>query len=160
MSDAWQDVALFCAFITDLFQLTITEDLSWADTSAVVGKAHQHFYCLSRLRRATIVLANFYRCTKECFLTNCMAAWYSSCTKAHKKNLSIVCISTGHCWNRAAITERFYIIHCMLRAEYIIKDITYPGHHLFKLLPSGRCFRLIHTWTDIKQLLFKNCGTI
>lgn len=69
--------------------VTITEDLTWGDnTAGIVGKAQQHLYFLRRLRRANLsqkLLVNFYRSTIESILTNCMRAWYSSCTKAAKK---------------------------------------------------------------------------
>lgn len=71
--------------------VTIREDLSWGDkTSVVVSKAQQRLYFLRRLRRVNLsqkMLENFYRCTGEKILTNCMTVWYRSCTKAAKKTL-------------------------------------------------------------------------
>lgn len=74
-----------------LQNVSTTEDLSWVDnTSAVVGKAQQCFYFLRRLRGENPLkklLVKFYRCTTASILTNCLTAWYNSCTKADKKAL-------------------------------------------------------------------------
>lgn len=76
---------------------------------ALVGKAEQCLYFLWRLRRGNLsqnLLVNFYKCTTESILTKCMAAWYSSFTKADNK-APLVCYekSTGPYWHWAAITR-------------------------------------------------------
>ncbi|XP_072304515.1 MAGUK p55 subfamily member 6b [Eucyclogobius newberryi] len=55
----------------------ISEDLSWSlNTSTLVKKAHQRLFFLRRLKKAhlsLLFLVNFYRCTIESILTNCVS---------------------------------------------------------------------------------------
>lgn len=133
--------------------VTITEDLTWGDnTAGIVGKSQQRLYFLRRLRRANLpqkLLVNFYRCTIEIILTNCMTAWYSSCTKAAKKTLQQV-VKTAQVIVGIDLPslEHLYNIRCLRRANNIVKDITHPCHNLFQLLPSGRRFRSIRLRTN------------
>ncbi len=82
--------------------VTITEDFSWSDNIAcIVSKAQQQLYFLRKLRKANLpqkLIVNFYRCTIESILTNCMTAWYGSCTKSLKTlvTLTTVCSSFFH----------------------------------------------------------------
>ncbi|KAK1794359.1 hypothetical protein P4O66_011237, partial [Electrophorus voltai] len=69
----------------------ISEDLSWTlNTSHLVKKVYQHLYFLRRLRKDHLspqILANFYRCTIESVLTNCVTVWYGGATVADRKAL-------------------------------------------------------------------------
>lgn len=38
--------------------------------------------------------------------------------------------------------------HCHSKAHSILKDASYPGHHLFQLLASGRQYRIIKAETN------------
>ena len=56
----------------------ISEDLSWTlNTLTLVKKAHQrHLFFLRRLKKAHLspqILVNFYLCTIESILTNCIS---------------------------------------------------------------------------------------
>ncbi|KAF0024967.1 hypothetical protein F2P81_021848, partial [Scophthalmus maximus] len=60
----------------------ISEDLSWTlNTSTLVKKAHQRLFFLRRLKKAHLspqILVNFYRCTIESILTNCISVCLSN----------------------------------------------------------------------------------
>ncbi len=122
--------------------VTITEDFSWSDNIAcIVSKAQQRLYFLRKLRKANLpqkLMVNFYRCTIESILTNCMTAWYGSCTKAAQKALQQV-VKTAQVivgMNLPSL-DHLYKTRCLRRANKIIKDISHPNHSLFQLLPSG-----------------------
>src|SRR4029434_5762708 len=72
----------------------ISEDLSWTlNTSTIVKKAHQRLFFLRRLKKVNLssqILVNFYRCTIESILTNCITVWYDSCSVADRKGLQRV----------------------------------------------------------------------
>ena len=72
----------------------ISEDLSWTlNTSTLIKKAHQRLFFLRRLKKANLspqILVNFYRCTIESILTNCISVWYGSCSVADRKTLQRV----------------------------------------------------------------------
>lgn len=117
------------------------------DTSVVVGKAQKCLFFLRRLRRTNLpqkLLVNFYRFTSESILTNYMTAWYSSCTKVAERALQWV-VKTAQVivGTELPSLEHLQKTRCVRRAKNIIKDITQPGHNLFKLPPSGRRFRSI-----------------
>ncbi|KAI2647404.1 hypothetical protein H4Q32_025832 [Labeo rohita] len=61
----------------------ISEDLTWTtNTSSLVKKAHQRLFFLRTLKKNQLslaILVNFYRCTTESILTNCVTVWYGSC---------------------------------------------------------------------------------
>ena len=61
----------------------ISEDLSWKlNTSTLIKRAHQHVFFLRTLKRVHLssqILVNFYRCTIESILTNCVTVWYGNC---------------------------------------------------------------------------------
>ena len=62
-----------------------------ADT--IVKKAHQCLYFLRRVRRVGIsatTLTNLYRCTIERILSDCITAWYGSCSAQDRKKLQRV----------------------------------------------------------------------
>lgn len=128
--------------------VSITEDLSWGDnTACLIGKAQQRLYFLRKLRRANLpqkLLVNFSRCTTESISTNCMTAWYDSCTKAAKKALQqVVKTAQDIVGTDLPSLEHLYKTHCLKRANNVDKDITHPCHNLFQLLPSGRRFQSI-----------------
>ncbi|KAF0039088.1 hypothetical protein F2P81_009572 [Scophthalmus maximus] len=75
----------------------ISKDLSWIlNTSNLVKKAHQPLFFLRRLKEANLspqILVNFYRCTIESILTNCISVCscelkylerYPACQRTYK----------------------------------------------------------------------------
>src|SRR4029434_10304142 len=79
---------------TKFLGVHISKDLSWTlNTSTLVKKAHQCLFFLRRLKKANLspqILVNFYRCTIESILTNCISVWYGSCSVADRKTLQRV----------------------------------------------------------------------
>ncbi|KAK3516317.1 hypothetical protein QTP70_009371 [Hemibagrus guttatus] len=69
----------------------ISEDLSWTiNTSSLVKKAHQHLFYLNTLKKnylSSTILVNFYHCTIESILTNCITVWYGNCSVPDRKAL-------------------------------------------------------------------------
>ncbi|XP_062872149.1 regulator of complement activation group 2 gene 1 [Trichomycterus rosablanca] len=69
----------------------ISEDLSWThNTSCLLKKAQQRLYFLRRLKKDHLspqILTNFYRCTIDRVLSNCVTVWYGSSTVADRKAL-------------------------------------------------------------------------
>ncbi|XP_037390419.1 GTPase IMAP family member 1-like [Pygocentrus nattereri] len=95
------------------------------------------------------ILVNFYRCTIESILTNCISVWYGSCCAADRKALQRV-VKTAQCITGTDLPtiEDIYYKRCMGRARNIIKDVTHPNHRLFSLLPSGRRYRSLRSRTS------------
>uniref|UniRef100_A0A3B3BP10 Reverse transcriptase domain-containing protein n=1 Tax=Oryzias melastigma TaxID=30732 RepID=A0A3B3BP10_ORYME len=130
----------------------ISEDLSWTTAcSKVVKKAHQRLFFLRTLRRnhlSSNILVNFYRCTIESILTNCITVWYGSCSAADRKALQRVVKIAQHVTGAPlpAIKD-IYKKRCLKRAGKIIKDSNHPAHRLFTPLPSGRRYRSLRTKT-------------
>ncbi len=87
----------------------LSEDLSWTlNTSILIKKARQHLYFLRILREAHLsphILLNFYHCTIESILTNCITVWYGNCTVSDQKALQRV-VKTVHHWCRATLHQR------------------------------------------------------
>ncbi len=103
--------------------VTITKDFSWSDNIAcIVGKAQQRLYFLRKLRRANLpqtLMVNFYRCTIESILTNCMTSWYGSCTKAAQKDLQqVVKTAQDIVGTNLPSIDHLHKIHCLRRAIF------------------------------------------
>ncbi|KAI4884795.1 hypothetical protein NFI96_009218 [Prochilodus magdalenae] len=59
----------------------------------MVKKAQQRLYFLRSLKKAHLcprILVDFYRCTTESILTNCISVWYGSCSASDRKALQRV----------------------------------------------------------------------
>uniref|UniRef100_A0A669E0D3 Reverse transcriptase domain-containing protein n=1 Tax=Oreochromis niloticus TaxID=8128 RepID=A0A669E0D3_ORENI len=139
----------------------IDTDLQWSsNTSAVLKKAQQRLHFLRILRKMDLkkeLLTVFYRCSIESVLTYCIGVWFSSCTTAHRKALQRVINMaqkiTGH---PLPSLKDLYSTRCLKRARSILRDCTHPGHRVFKLLPSGRRFRLLRSRTNRLKDSFYN----
>ncbi|XP_066513144.1 macrophage mannose receptor 1-like [Hoplias malabaricus] len=74
--------------------LHISSDLTWSlNSSVLIKKAQQCLYFLLSLKKAYLsprILVNFYRCTTESILTNCISVWYGGCCVADRKALQRV----------------------------------------------------------------------
>ena len=130
----------------------ISEDLSWTlNTSSLVKKAHQRLFFLRRLKKAHLspqILENFYRCTIESILTNCISVWYGSCSVADRKSLQRVVKTAQRITGSSLPTiEAVQSKRCLRRARSIEKDSSHPSHRLFALLPSGRRYRVLRSRT-------------
>uniref|UniRef100_A0AAX7SSM7 Reverse transcriptase domain-containing protein n=1 Tax=Astatotilapia calliptera TaxID=8154 RepID=A0AAX7SSM7_ASTCA len=130
----------------------ISEDLIWTtNCSKLVKKAHQRLFFLRTLRKnhlSSDILVNFYRCTIESILTNCITVWYGNCSASDRKALQRV-VKTAQRIAGAPLPaiKDIYRKRCLKRAGKIIKDPSHPSHGLFTLLPSGRRYRSLRTKT-------------
>ena len=131
----------------------ISDDLSWTlNTSTLVKKSHQRLFFLRRLKKAHLspqILVNFYRCTIESILTNCISVWYGSCSVADRKSLQRVVKTAQRITGSTLPTiEAVQRKRCLRRARSIAKDSSHPSHRLFALLPSGRRYRVLRSRTS------------
>ncbi|KAL0195028.1 hypothetical protein M9458_008600 [Cirrhinus mrigala] len=113
----------------------ISEDLSWTtNTSSLVKKAHQRLFFLRTLKKnqlSSAILVNFYRCTIESILTNCVTVWYGSCSVAERKALQrVVKTAQRIIGTPLPAIEDIQKKHCMRRARSILKDDSHPAHKL------------------------------
>ncbi|KAL0147888.1 hypothetical protein M9458_056809, partial [Cirrhinus mrigala] len=97
---------------------THISDLSWTtNTSSLVKKAHQHLFFLRTLKKnqlSSAVLVDFYRCTIESILTNCVTVWYGSCSVAERKALQrVVKTAQRIIGTPLPAIEDLQKIHCM-----------------------------------------------
>ncbi|KAI4879859.1 hypothetical protein NFI96_004004 [Prochilodus magdalenae] len=134
----------------------ISEDLTWTTScSKLVKKAHQRLFFLRTLRRNQLssdILVNFYRCTIESILTNCITAWYGCCSATDRKALQrVVKAAQRITGTPLPAIEDIYRKRCLKRAGKIIKESSHPAHTLFTLLPSGRRYRSLRTRTTSIQ---------
>lgn len=74
--------------------IRISQDLNWStNCSYLVKKAHQRLFFLRTLKKTHLssdILVNFYRCTIESILTNCITVRYGNCSVSDRKALQRV----------------------------------------------------------------------
>ncbi|KAI4894189.1 hypothetical protein NFI96_000432 [Prochilodus magdalenae] len=143
----------------------ISEDLTWTTScSKLVKKAHQRLFFLRTLRRNQLssdILVNFYRCTIESILTNCITAWYGCCSATDRKALQrVVKAAQRITGTPLPAIEDIYRKRCLKRAGKIIKESSHPAHTLFTLLPSGRRYRSLRTRTTRYDLFSSSARTL
>lgn len=82
---------------------------------------------------------DFYRCTIESILTNCISVWYSNCSVSDRKALQrVVKTAQRITGTQLTTTENIYHKRCLGRARNIIKDASHPNHGLTFYPPSIR----------------------
>uniref|UniRef100_A0A669BIH3 Reverse transcriptase domain-containing protein n=1 Tax=Oreochromis niloticus TaxID=8128 RepID=A0A669BIH3_ORENI len=118
----------------------------------------QRLFFLRTLRKSHLssdILVNFYHCTIESILTNCITVWYGNCSASDRKALQRV-VKTAQRIAGAPLPaiKDIYRKQCLKRAGKIIKDPSHPSHGLFTLLPSGRRYRSLRTKTTRYQNSF------
>ncbi|KAI4885335.1 hypothetical protein NFI96_001849 [Prochilodus magdalenae] len=144
----------------------ISEDLTWSlNSSTMVKKAQQRLYFLRSLKKAHLcprILVDFYRCTIESILTNCISVWYGSCSASDRKALQRVVKTAQRITGTQLPTiESVYQKRCLSRARSIIKDPSHPNHELFTLLPSGRRYRSLRSRTNrLRKSFFPEAVTL
>lgn len=129
----------------------ISVDLSWAiNTTTVVKKSQQRLYFLRILRQNHLqqkLLVSYYHCSIKSVLMYCISVWYASCSVADRRALQKVINTAQKIIGCPLLSLKDLFSSCCLsRSVEILKDPFHPGHHLFDLLPSGRCFRSIVSW--------------
>uniref|UniRef100_A0A0S7ER42 PPUP7203 n=1 Tax=Poeciliopsis prolifica TaxID=188132 RepID=A0A0S7ER42_9TELE len=87
-------IAVECVNSFKFLGVHISEDLTWTtNCSKLVKKAHQRLFFMRTLRKnhlSSEILTNFYRCTIESILTNCITVWYGNCSVSDRKALQRV----------------------------------------------------------------------
>ena len=131
----------------------ITNDLTWsANTAALIRKAQQRLYFLRILRKQQLtesLLITFYRSSIESILSYCLCVWFTSCTVAEKKAIQRVIKTAQNIIGCSLLSlEELYKNRCKRKISNILKDSSHPGYQLFKLLPSGRRFRVLKARTS------------
>ncbi|KAI4902683.1 hypothetical protein NFI96_012333, partial [Prochilodus magdalenae] len=108
----------------------IFSDLTWSlNSSVLVKKAQQRLDFLRSLKKVHLsprILVNFYRCTIESILTNCISVWYGNCCAADRKTLQRVVKMAQRITGTQlpAIQDIYASKHCLGRARNIIR--TFP----------------------------------
>eukprot|EP00061_Rhincodon_typus_P016855 g45284.t1 len=72
------------------FLVTKTDNPSWTShIDAMVKKAQQRLFILRQLKKfgkSIKTLTNFYRCTTESILSECITTWYGNCSAQDMRN--------------------------------------------------------------------------
>lgn len=131
----------------------ISEDLSWSvNTTAAVKKAQQRLHFLRVLKRNNLeekLLVTFYRSTIESVLVYAVTVWYAGTTAADKARLQRVIRSAERITGcPLPPLDELASSRCLSRAKRIVEDHYHPGHHLFRLLPSGRRYQVTKCRTN------------
>uniref|UniRef100_A0A9J7ZN72 Alkylated DNA repair protein AlkB homologue 8 N-terminal domain-containing protein n=1 Tax=Cyprinus carpio carpio TaxID=630221 RepID=A0A9J7ZN72_CYPCA len=144
----------------------ISDDRTWSlNTSTLVKKVQQRLYFLRSLKKVLLsprILVEFYRCTIESILTNCISVWYRNCSASDRKALQWV-VKTAQRITGTQLTTTENIYHkCSLgRARNIIKDASHPNHGLFTLLPSGSHYRSLRSHASrLRKSFFPEAVTL
>ncbi|XP_030283157.1 uncharacterized protein LOC115587459 [Sparus aurata] len=139
----------------------ISEDLSWTlNTSTLTKKIHQRLFFLRRLKKIHLspqILVNFYCCTIESILTNCVTVWYANCSVSEQKALQRV-VKTAQRITGSSLSsiEALQSKRCLRKARSIVKDCSpssppggTTGHSAPGPAGSGEAFslRLSPFWT-------------
>ncbi len=133
--------------------VNISEDLTWTThIQTQVKKARQRLYHLRQLRKFRVspaILKTFYSGAIESVLTQCISVWYGNSSNQDCKALQrVVRLAERISGSALPSLQDIYLKRCKSRAAKIIKDSNHPGNHLFRLLPSGMCFRSMMAKTE------------
>ncbi len=133
-----------CVASCKFLGVQLSEDISWTlNTSIMIKQAQQRLYFLRKLREAHLsphILLNFYHCTTESILTNCITVWYgiANCTVSDQRALQREVKTAQYTTGVGPPSKDVYPKHCLRRVRSIIKDSSHPNHRLFTPLPLGR----------------------
>ncbi len=125
---------------------TISQDMKW-DTHIdfIVKKAQQklYFHQLKMFNLPQAHITQFYSAVIQSVLCSSITVWFGSASKADIRRLQwTVRQQKGSIIG--VLLPRLQDLYKSLvkkRACNIITDPSHPGHNLFALLPSGRCYR-------------------
>ncbi|KAI4891081.1 hypothetical protein NFI96_025216 [Prochilodus magdalenae] len=124
----------------------ISEDLTWSlNSSTMVKKAQQRLYFLRSLKKAHLcprILVDFYRCTIESILTNCISVWYGSCSASDRKALQRV-VKTAQRITGTQLPTTEYTLSQSLSSGTRTTEPELPGRivqcyfNVTKMIPQG-----------------------
>ncbi|KAK3561377.1 hypothetical protein QTP86_033118 [Hemibagrus guttatus] len=89
--------------------------------------SNQHLFFLNTLKKNHLfstILVNFYRCTIESILTNCITVWYGNCSVADRKALQWEVKTTQRIIGTPL--EDIQKKRCLHWAHSILKDSSHP----------------------------------
>ncbi|KAI2647223.1 putative RNA-directed DNA polymerase from transposon BS [Labeo rohita] len=125
----------------------ISQDLKWdIHIDSIVKKAQQRLYFLRQLKKFNLpqaLMTQFYSAVIESVLCSSITVWVGAASKSDIRRLQRTVrtaerITGVHLPN----LQDLYISRVKKQAGNIIQDPSHPGHNLFALLPSGRCYRI------------------
>ncbi|KAI2650743.1 putative RNA-directed DNA polymerase from transposon BS [Labeo rohita] len=131
----------------------ISQDLKWdIHIDFIVKKAQQRLYFLRQLKKCNLpqaLMTQFYSAVIESVLCSSITVWFWAASKSDIRRLQRTVrtaerIIGVHLPN----LQELYISRVKKQAGNIVKDPSHPGHNLFALLPSGRCYRSLSTKTS------------
>ncbi|KAK3529785.1 hypothetical protein QTP86_003201 [Hemibagrus guttatus] len=133
---------------------TISQEMKW-DThiDSIIKKAQQRLYFLRQLRKFNLpqeLLTQFYSAVIESVLCTSITVWFGSATKSEiRRQQTTITVRTAERIIGAPLPtlQELYTSRVRKRALKITLDPSHPGHLLFDLLPSGRCYRAATTRT-------------
>ncbi len=104
---------------------------------------------LRKFRVSPAILKTFYSGAIESVLTQCISVWYGNSSNQDCKALQrVVRLAERISGSALPSLQDIYLKRCKSRAAKIIKGSNHPGNHLFRLLPSGKCFRSMMAKTE------------
>ncbi|XP_060751100.1 uncharacterized protein LOC132862822 [Tachysurus vachellii] len=130
---------------------TISQDLKWeCNINSIMKKAQQRMYFLRQLRKYVLPqeLLMFYTAVIESVLCTSITIWFGAATKQDRNRLQRTVKTAEKIIDAPLPTlQDLYDTRTRNRAGKITTDPSHPGHNLFQLLPSGRCYRTLLTKT-------------
>ncbi len=120
---------------------TISQDLKW-DT-------HIDLRQLKKLNLPQAHMTQFYSAVIESVLCSSITVWFGSASKSDIRRLQRTVRTAERIIGvHLASLQDLYYSRVKKRAGNIMTDPSHPGHNLFALLPSGRCYRSLFTRTS------------
>ncbi len=138
---------------------TISQDLKW-DThiDSIVKKAQQRLFFLRQLKKFNLPQAHmtqFYSAVIESVLCSSITVWFGSASKSDIRRLQRTVRTAERIIGvHLPSLQDLYNSRVKKRSGNIITDPSHPGHDLFVLLPSGRCYRSLCTRTGVPNLFY------
>src|SRR4029434_1421348 len=129
---------------------TISRNLKWEPhINTIIKKAQQRMYFLRQLKKYNLpqeLLINFYTAVIGSVLCTSITVWFGSANKLDKNRRTVRSAEKIIGANLPTIQD-LYTSRVRKRAGKITADPSHPGHNLFQLLPSGRCYRTLFAKT-------------
>lgn len=124
---------------------TITRDLEWdSNISSITKRPQKRMYILRQLKKFNLpqeLMVQFYTAIIESVITTSITGSCSSATKHDIHKLQhIIRYAEETISVKLPTLQGVHTSRTRRHAEKIIAAPSHPSHHLFQLLPLGRCF--------------------